>query len=192
MVSGSFNSPNGGSFHHSLALLGSLSVAREYLALGRGRPGFTPSFPSWVILGNAHKEEPYRFTYGAVTLYGPTFLTGSVTAGFCNFPPGVGSRTHAPHDTAPATHPRLTQVRFRLFRVRSPLLTESILFLFQQVLRCFNSLRWHPFGWHGMTRAGFPHSDIPGSKPAWRLPEAYRSLPRPSSPSGAKASPMHP
>ena len=39
-----------------------------------------------------------------------------------------------------------------------------------------------------MTPAGFPHSDIPGSKPAWRLPEAYRSLPRPSSPSSAKAS----
>ncbi len=35
---------------------------------------------------------------------------------------------------------------------------------------------------------GFPHSDIPGSKPVCRLPEAFRRLPRPSSPVVAKAS----
>jgi hypothetical protein len=35
---------------------------------------------------------------------------------------------------------------------------------------------------------GFPHSEIPGSKPVCRLPEAYRRLPRPSSPVIAKAS----
>ena len=32
---------------------------------------------------------------------------------------------------------------------------------------------------------GFPHSEIPGSKPVSRLPEAYRKLRRPSSPSTA-------
>ena len=37
-------------------------------------------------------------------------------------------------------------------------------------------------------RAGFPHSDILGSKPVCRLPEAFRRLPRPSSPVIAKAS----
>ena len=37
-------------------------------------------------------------------------------------------------------------------------------------------------------RVGFPHSDIPGSKPVCRLPEAYRRLLRPSSPVIAKAS----
>ena len=35
---------------------------------------------------------------------------------------------------------------------------------------------------------GFPHSEILGSKPVGRLPEAYRKLQRPSSPSAAKAS----
>ena len=35
---------------------------------------------------------------------------------------------------------------------------------------------------------GFPHSEIPGSKLVCQLPEAYRRLPRPSSPSVAKAS----
>ena len=39
-----------------------------------------------------------------------------------------------------------------------------------------------------MTRARFSHSEIPGSKLAWQLPEAYRSLQRPSSASSAKAS----
>ena len=34
----------------------------------------------------------------------------------------------------------------------------------------------------------FSHSEIPGSKPIKRLPEAYRNLLRPSSPSVAKAS----
>ncbi len=43
-----------------------------------------------------------------------------------------------------------------------------------------------------MTRVGFPHSDILGSTLGWQLPEAYRSLPRPSSALDAKASTMRP
>ena len=39
-----------------------------------------------------------------------------------------------------------------------------------------------------MTPAGFPHSDTLGSQLGWQLPEAYRSLLRPSSAPGAKAS----
>ena len=39
-----------------------------------------------------------------------------------------------------------------------------------------------------VTQAGFPHSDIPGSKLVCQLPEAFRRLPRPSSPVAAKAS----
>jgi len=37
-------------------------------------------------------------------------------------------------------------------------------------------------------QAGFPHSEILGSKSVRRLPEAYRKPLRPSSPSAAKAS----
>ena len=37
-------------------------------------------------------------------------------------------------------------------------------------------------------QAGFPHSDTPGSKLVCQLPEAFRRLPRPSSPVAAKAS----
>ena len=39
-----------------------------------------------------------------------------------------------------------------------------------------------------VVQVGFPHSDIPGSELACQLPEAYRRLPRPSSPVAAKAS----
>ena len=37
----------------------------------------------------------------------------------------------------------------------------------------------------GVHPVGFPHSDIPGSNACSRLPEAFRSDPRPSSASGA-------
>src|SRR6059036_2459244 len=43
-----------------------------------------------------------------------------------------------------------------------------------------------------MTPAGFPHSDISGSKLSRQLPEAFRSLTRPSSAPGAKASTISP
>jgi len=40
-------------------------------------------------------------------------------------------------------------------------------------------------GWQDMTPAGFPHSVILGSQLGWQLPEAFRSLLRPSSALGA-------
>ena len=86
---------------------------------------------------------------------------------------------------------------FGLFRVRSPLLTESNFFLFLRVLRCFSS-------------PGSPHIPIDSVcnprffivcvptfgnlriKVYVQLPEAYRSLSRPSSAPSAKASALHP
>src|SRR5205823_2850650 len=50
VVSGSLSSPHRGSSHRSLALLGSLSVAREYLALRDGPRGFGPTSTCWVLL----------------------------------------------------------------------------------------------------------------------------------------------
>ena len=74
-------------------------------------------------------------------------------------------------------NPREQAPWFGLFRVRSPLLAESLTcFLFLQVLRWFTSLRClpHPYvfrmGYLEMTRGGFPHSEIPGSKPACGSP----------------------
>ena len=72
---------------------------------------------------------------------------------------------------------KLIKNKFRLFRVRSPLLAESILFLFLWVLRCFTSpgilpVRQLADRIIAVYAIGFPHSDISGSKPARRLPEA--------------------
>jgi hypothetical protein len=50
VVSGSLSSPGRGSSHLSLALLGSLSVAREYLALRDGPRRFGPTSTCWVLL----------------------------------------------------------------------------------------------------------------------------------------------
>ena len=72
--------------------------------------------------------------------------------------------------------PPIRSGRFRLFRFRSPLLTESLRFPFLRVLRCFSSpaylLTAYRFSGRspGITLEGLPHSDIPGSKPAGGSP----------------------
>ena len=67
--------------------------------------------------------------------------------------------------------------RFGLFRVRSPLLTESLIcFLFLRVLRWFTSpglpLPAYEFGRgsRNLTCGGLPHSEILGSKPVCGSP----------------------
>jgi hypothetical protein len=67
--------------------------------------------------------------------------------------------------------------RFGLFRVRSPLLTESLIcFLFLRVLRWFTSpgslLPAYVFsgGSRNFPCEGWPHSEIPGSKPVCGSP----------------------
>ncbi len=81
-----------------------------------------------------------------------------------------------------------------LFRFRSPLLTESRLISIPPVTEMFQFTGFAPltyvFSQRYLLRGGFPHSEIFGSKHICRLPEAYRRLPRPSSPSTAKASTM--
>ena len=70
------------------------------------------------------------FAYGAITLYGPAFQTGSARREFCNSPAGPWPSPVMPHYPAVATPTGLTQRRFRLFPFRSPLLRESRLLSF--------------------------------------------------------------
>ena len=71
---------------------------------------------------------------------------------------------------------------FRLFRFRSPLLTESLRFPFLRVLRCFSSptylLTAYVFssGSPDITLEGLPHSDIPGSQPAGDSPGLFAAI----------------
>src|ERR1700742_2540355 len=81
-----------------------------------------------------------------------------------------------------------------LLRVRSPLLTESRLISIPPVTEMFQFTGFAPhayvFSMRYLLRGGFPHSEIAGSKLVCQLPDAYRRLPRLSSPSTAKASTM--
>ena len=83
--------------------------------------------------------------------------------------------------------------RFRLFRFRSPLLTESFRFLFLGLLRCFTSPRFASPDYEFIRSIlwcypewVFPFGN-PRIKACLRLPVAYRNLLRPSSPLGTKA-----
>ena len=90
--------------------------------------------------------------------------------------------------------PGITHDRFSLFRVRSPLLTESLLFSLPDGTEMFHfpsfplSSLYIQLEVTGSSPAGFPHSEILGSKFVYQLPEAYRRLRRPSSAPIAKAS----
>ena len=81
-----------------------------------------------------------------------------------------------------------------LFPFRSPLLRESRLISIPPVTEMFQftgfALSTYVFSREYRRSGGLPHSEIFGSKHICRLPEAYRRLPRPSSPSVAKASTM--
>ena len=85
---------------------------------------------------------------------------------------------------------------FGLFRFRSPLLSESRLIYIPPGTEMVHFPGFAPYAYvfsvryTTFTSRGFPHSEIFGSKHICRLPEAYRRLPRPSSPSVAKASTM--
>ena len=87
---------------------------------------------------------------------------------------------------------------FGLFRFRSPLLSES---RFLSPPGGTEMVHFPPFacsylciqqGVLEVCSSGFPHSEISGYNACVRLPGAYRSLPRPSSPVSAKASTVRP
>ena len=74
-------------------------------------------------------------------------------------------------------NPRKQASWFGLFPFRSPLLRESIFFLFLRVLRCFSSpgvphVRYEfTYMYCSITNSGFPHSEISGSKLTYSSPE---------------------
>ena len=130
------------------------------------------------------------FVYRTFTFCGPTFQTVRLACWF------VTPRPCGPLD--PATPPHASVLGFRLFPFRSPLLRESnflslprgtemshfpplasIRLCIQRMMTGHDSRRVSPFG-------------HPRVEACLRLTGAYRSLPRPSSPSRAKASTVRP
>ena len=170
MVSGTISLPCSGFFSPFLHSTRSLSVSREYLALPDGPGRFAQNFTCSALL-----RIPLRLVMLRIRDYHPLR---------CFFPE---ASPHNQSTTARSYYPQPALLRdgFGLFPGRSPLLGESLnYFLFLQVLRCFSSLRLPyqkdgndcpsdsrvvPFGNHWIK--GYLH-----------LPNAYRSLSRPSSP----------
>ena len=114
--------------------------------------------------------------------------------------PGLSTRRSVGNSTmsGPTTPVRPKPVRFGLFRGRSPLLTESHLISFPRGTEMVHFPRFASSilciqmviaGHDSSGVAPFGHLRIKACLP---LPEAYRSLPRPSSPLCAKASTVNP
>src|SRR5574344_1842793 len=184
MVSGSISLPLPGFFSPFPHGTCSLSVAAEYLALDRGRPGFRQGFSCPAVL-RYRIMETHSFRLRGSHALRPAFPCRSPMNGF-----SINSTGH-PH-AALQPHSRW----FGLLRVRSPLLAESLLFSIPGLLRWFTSpgvappayfirlmrcrdrsLRVTPFG-------------SPRINGYVLLPAAYRSLSRPSSSGSSKASAM--
>ena len=90
-VSGSVSSPYWGSSHRSVALLGSLSVVIECLALQDGPRRFKPGFTCPTLLGYRIEELPLS----------PTGLSPALV------PFSKGLRLTVAHLMAPAPRPRV-------------------------------------------------------------------------------------
>ena len=113
MVSGSLSLPLQGFFSPFPHGTCSLSVAEEYLALDRGRPGFMQGFTCPALLRYRIKESAAFRLRGFHALR----LTFPGDSAMHRFSPNSSGHPHA------ALQPR--SLRFGLFPVRSPLLGES-------------------------------------------------------------------
>jgi hypothetical protein len=143
-----------------------------------------------VVLGSQNRD------YGRFSLTGllPSLVRLSSRLQLTFLHPGV---TREPPAFGPAT-PGVQRSRpytyagFGLFLVRSPLLKESRLISFPRGTKMFQFPRLPSF----RTARHYPRKVSPFGHPRIdvrsQLPGAYRSLPRPSSSLGAKASTMCP
>ena len=134
-----------------------------------------------------------HFDYGVRTLYDWSFNTIRL---YCLITLAARqSNMKSPTTPNMQLLPDITHTRFSLFRFRSPLLTESRLLSLPVGTEMFHfptfplPALYIQAGVTGSARcpAGFPHSEILGSRCAYPLPEAYRRLLRPSSAPDAKA-----
>ena len=114
-------------------------------------------------------QKPHRFCLRGYHPLWPVLPDCSASGSVGNSP--------ALNRAGPTTPTDPKTLRFGLFRVRSPLLTESLIcFLFLQVLRWFTSLSLllptYVFSREILPfqSRGFPHSEIPGSTPVCGSP----------------------
>ena len=151
---------------------GSLSVAKEYLALEGGPPRFSRGSTCPDLLRNGLGCFGFSRTGLSPTLAGRSSAIQ------------LTLRSHVDRPTTPL---RPKRQRFRLFRFRSPLLPESLLISLPPATEMFHFAGFPrtglwirpavPWLYHG----GLPHSEIPGSRlvcSSPRLIAAYHVLHR--------------
>ena len=189
-VSGSLSLPSPGFFSPFPHGTGSLSVAGEYLALEGGPPGFPRDCTCPVVLGYSHQGVQHVTVYRTVTVSGRPSHAVRLTSEL------VTPRA-TPHASPATPHP-IARMRFRLWPVRSPLLGPSRLISFPRGTEMFQFPRFaFPDLWIQSETSGHDPAQVPPFGYPWisaclRLPMAFRSLPRPSSLPGAKASSVRP
>ena len=131
-VSGTISLPSQGCFSPFPHGTCSLSVTSEYLALRDGPRRFPRDFTCPAVL-RYPSTEPARCRLQDCHLLWSLFPSGSTNDPVCN---SAALRPNGPYN------PREQAPWFGLFRVRSPLLAESLTcFLFLRVLRWFTSPR---------------------------------------------------
>jgi hypothetical protein len=195
MVSGTLSLPSRGTFHHSLTVLSAIGH-QEVFSLTRW---------SWQIHTKFHEFRATRAhahcnrIHVSPTGLSPTPVLFPTRFDYTNtrHRPVMLNRTmHTPQHPHSNTSTLDTDKGLGSSGFARHYYRNHCYFLFLRVLRCFTSPRspHAPYTFrHGsppLTVAGFPHSDILGSTPVYRLPEAYRRFPRPSSAPDAKASTM--
>ena len=135
----------------------------------------------------------YIFAYRTFTFYGRLSQYRSTDIIFCNCPENLQISPAKPYYPSIRNACRLTRIWFRLFPFRSPLLRESLRFLLYPATEMFHFADFAPVYDRSPAYAGgvapFGYLRINGRL---RLPEAFRSLPRPSSLTNAKASTVCP
>ena len=108
---------------------GSLSVAKEYLALGSGLPRFPQDFSCPVVLGCPSRSLIF-FDYRAVTFCGSSSQMIHLKIRFVTSLLCCGTTTPDPTTPKKQCPQASTFFRFGLFPFRSPLLRESLLLSF--------------------------------------------------------------
>ena len=174
MVSGSLSLPAQGCFSPVPHGTRSLSVTRESLALEGGPPSFTPDYSGRALLRNST-------TYSA--WHSRTGLSPSLA------PRSKGLLLASPYACVGPTTPRPQGPRFGLYPFRSPLLRASrLISLSTGYLDVSVPLVCSPCGVTAIADGRVSPFGNLGIIACVPLPQAYRSLPRPSSPSCAQAS----
>ena len=185
-VSGSISLPSPGFFSPFPHGTGSLSVAGEYLALEGGPPRFLRGCTCPVVLGYAHQRDQCDFVYRAITCCGGSFQSLRLSPDLVTLRVAPVS---APQPQTRSLGPGLGWCPFarRYSGNRGCFLFPRGTEMFQFPRFACRDLWIRP-----RTSGHYPTQVPPFGHPridaCLRLPEAYRSLPRPSSLPGAKAS----